>query len=414
MKSVTKSATRYTVFFLISLLFFTNIVFVAASEYGEDEAYLGQIVDDYENDDNIAAAFNVIHNETLDCMELNFTFGVSARDYTSFVEVDVPANRITFPNTTCVRHVSSRSEITYLYEDSGVDAWYEYDVYFDVFIDSEQRYARGIPFMISNNIGNQAAHYSGFWHHNVVWIYRSSATASNRYIALTWYGGGAPPLSGTQFKLNYPLDQWLYFRVRQNSTHLACWIYNDVEMSSRWAYFELSVEPKGFRYVYGVSGYTPGAAAYIDYYVKNFTTGGSGGYVEDGHYYTVEMLEGDTALSLMYNVTIPEDTGMTMEFSEDNVTWVNHNDQAGSDTLITGFESLDLRDLNTSTIYSRVNMTSNGLDTARIYQLRLVTITDVELGDGEGAAARPEGWVLTIMIVAVGLTLIILGTRRRR
>ena len=72
MSSVKDSLSRYTVFFLISLLFFTNIVIVAAADYGEDETYLGQIVDDYENEDNVSAAYNVINNETLDCMELYF------------------------------------------------------------------------------------------------------------------------------------------------------------------------------------------------------------------------------------------------------------------------------------------------------------------------------------------------------
>ena len=37
-----------------------------------------------------------------------------------------------------------------------------------------------------------------------------------------------------------------------------------------------------------------------------------------------------------------------------------------------------------------------------------------ELCPAIGAAARPEGWVLTIMIAAIGIPLIILGTRRRR
>jgi len=132
-------------------------------------------------------------------------------------------------------------------------------------------------------------------------------------------------------------------------------------------------------------------------------TGLDQGY-SDGEYYTEEMLEGDTGLVLMYNVSIPEDTGITIEFAEDNSTWVNHNGQAGYDTLIAGFESLDLRDLNTTSLYMRLNMTTTDIErTPRVHQLSLVTIADVILGEGDTIIMGASGifWIILIIIVPI-------------
>lgn len=101
----------------------------------------------------------------------------------------------------------------------------------------------------------------------------------------------------------------------------------------------------------------------------------SGGYSNDGHFYTTDVLSNiANSIVLLTNTTIPENDIVTVEFSSDNVTWVDHNGDPGSDTLVSGNESLDLRDLSYSNLYSRFNLTDGGADsTPRLYQIRVIT-----------------------------------------
>jgi len=65
---------KTALFFLILLLLSSTPIGIDASNgYGEDSPSLGQLVDDYENANNVSVAYQVINNVSLDCMELNYS-----------------------------------------------------------------------------------------------------------------------------------------------------------------------------------------------------------------------------------------------------------------------------------------------------------------------------------------------------
>ena len=102
-----------------------------------------------------------------------------------------------------------------------------------------------------------------------------------------------------------------------------------------------------------------------------------------GYFTTEDYLDqvAGAVLVQLTNATIPEGTGITVQFSADNSTWVNNLNIAGSNTVTAGFQAIDLRELNwSSSYYLRYNFTG-GIDTPRLYQSRLIT-TEGALGPG--------------------------------
>lgn len=395
--------TLFILVFLIPINFSLN-----DPDYGEDDTYLGNIVDSYLNDDNINITEDVEHNSSLGCMELvEEEIGGDVEDFSLYTEVDIGANRLQFVSDTHIRHMSYRNEETYMYEDYGAKTFFMYDITFETYVDSEQGYARGMPFMLSNNTGGQKRHFDNNWGHTYVFFYRSSSPPRRIHLG-GWNSSGGWSSS----KDNYPLDQWLYIRVRQNATHTAMWVYNDEAHTDLWWYTDIPFFAEFYSKVYCANGYKTTGAWLIDYYVKNMILFEGIGYY-DGYYTTINMLEEDRGLALLYNASLPELTEITMELSKDDINWVNHNDVIGHDTLVDGFEAIDLRDLNTDILYIRFNMSTIDKElTPRMYQVRLVTIIGEVENGGEGIDNTPS-IILGIFLILVACALIYGVTRRR-
>ncbi len=113
----------------------------------------------------------------------------------------------------------------------------------------------------------------------------------------------------------------------------------------------------------------------IDNLVYWHSVSSTSGYENDGYFLTEDYLNYTTgsSLVLLTNSTIPISTSITVQFSNDNSSWVDHEGNVGSTSLIAGFYSIDLRDLNYTDIYSMYNFTGTQIDTPRLYQSRLVT-----------------------------------------
>lgn len=165
-----------------------------------------------------------------------------------------------------------------------------------------------------------------------------------------------------------------------------------------WVFHKLFIQPEPLTY------WSP---------EQNFTALGAG-YAATGHYYTTELLTSMTGYSVIFllNTTIPNTTTLTAEFSTDNATWVEHNNVAGSDSIPAGYEAFDLRDINSTTFYSRLNFTAPFRNvTARIYQIRIIS-TDTAAGNGE--PTRRFFWLfLTLFALILIVGGIIWGVTRR-
>lgn len=122
-------------------------------------------------------------------------------------------------------------------------------------------------------------------------------------------------------------------------------------------------------------------------------------YLTNGYFYTKEVLSILNGSSIMLLTNYSSNTGLiTVEFSPNNSTWKNHNNQFGSDTLVSGYEAIDLRDLNYKTLYMRFNYTRGDINrTPRLYQIRVVVDSDITIND-DYAALLIVGLIMGICI----------------
>ena len=392
---------------------------LAINDYGEDEDYLGQVVDDYTNEDYVQSKTSVINNATLDCMELNTTAGTGGFLYENFTEYTVVDEDSDF--TIIDRQITwsslRRDATSWVVYDFGVDYFGDFQINFTLqFTDIEAGdvQARDINCVIflSDFPGTFADQLVGGDMLTV--MPRQITNLDDKFIyQIKQIENGVntvTEMDATQYGL--VKHYCIFERV---GTTITIRVYSDEARTNLIDTVTAEGESGGYRYFSGLVGYetvTGDPADHSSGLIANVSFRRGDGY-SDGHYYTVEMLDGERGLVLMYNATIPAGTGMTVELSDDNSTWVDHNDVPGYDTLTAGYEALDLRDLNTTSLFMRYNLTTGGVDTPRIYQVRLVTITDVELGGAPTVLAMGKYYAMAIILLILGV-LIGMGMRGRR
>jgi len=139
-------------------------------------------------------------------------------------------------------------------------------------------------------------------------------------------------------------------------------------------------------------------------------------YYESGYFYTINMLYGlnQSTIAILLNTTIPKKCSITVEFSQDNLTWVNDKNMVGSYEIRSGFQTIDLRDLSFNIIYFRFNLTNGGKTdyTPRLYQLRLIYDDHVESGGTIPSESMSKYYALAIILLILGI-LLGLGMRKR-
>ena len=385
-----------------------------AADYGEDEEYLGQIVDDYTNNDNVSAAFNVINNETLDCMELNYTIGESGpiyENFTEYTEVDSAAD-IAKTDKVITWSTMQRDAASWVVYDFGVDYFSDFQCNFtsdfsDIEAgDTSNRHINSLV-MLSNSIGTFADNIGGDL--LTVLPRQNGAVDDVHRYDLIQYTGGVMDFTVVDVT-NYAMPRH-YSTLERIGTTITLRVYTDEARTVLVDTLTDTGNNEKYRYFHALASYDSAGdgADHSTGIIANVTFGyGEAGGYSNGYYYTTEILANDTGLVFMYNATIEASTDITAEFSDGNLTWVDHNNQAGSDTLITGFESLDLRDLNTTSLYMRFNMTTDGASTPRIYQIRFVTRTAQPTPSIVGGLFPGLAIGIAILIIAGAY----LGTRR--
>jgi len=399
---------------------------LAIDDYGEDEAYLGQVVDDYLNEDYVQAKNNVIRNATLDCMELEYLSGSIPipENFTdgNWVEWGANIGRLSQTDSRSIHTDLEQVHEAVLVIDKDYDGNYYKD------------FIHNFTFCITDIGGAVTANRYNTWAignytNDQRWFIINGkdllvlailGTVDNIYIFRIFEWDGS--VYNYDTVETFTEDVVYYVGIVKSGLSFICEFYTDalyqnlkdsisITLHSEYVMRYLHV-PQSFDYLTAndrISGYVE------DLYIGRGTP--DWGY-EDGHYYTEEMLAGNRSLALLYNASIPGGTGMTMEFSSDNATWVDHNKARGSDRLLTGYESLDLRDLNFTALYTRVNMTTTGGGTPALYQFRLVTIVNYTMPEGNGGPS-PEAenmgkyYAMAIILLILGV-LIGLGMRGKR
>jgi len=396
-------AKRTILFFL---LLSALIPPVYSAEYGEDEDYLGQVVDDYENAANIAAMTNTIHNETLDCMELLWSSveGMIIENFTLYDEVD-PNSRISRTSSTkiVVNGLKRGDGDSYVREDYGAGYFGLDFTYYWVFNvtsaeagDADSRTWLRLWAVTTAGLPTDAGAR--------ILLNLDQVGADDTLFTLELYIRNGVGSVDNDVSINLNVGTQYFMKLDRDGDDVNCEIRTgslegtliDTLLASVVDYDDT------FRYIYFPM--RKNSVADVDDWISGdfeHLWNGSyiGGYASSGSYYTFNVLDDDPAIAILYNLTIPDDCGATMEFSTDNVTWVDHNNEAGSDTLIAGYEALDLRDIYNGTTYRRVNMTSDGSDTPRMWQERFVTVTTIIPSEGGGLFPG----------LAIGISLLIVG-----
>lgn len=410
--------------FLIILLLSSYLQFIPISlgatdeGYGEDQTALGQFVDSFENSNNITVIEDLIVNATLDCVELNYTsFGAKVyENFTEYTQVE-PDNRVDVQNDTHVAHLAFRNEDSYLYYDYGND-------YFDNFT---HQFIWESDFAQVNGIG-------------FIWMVSDIADdgkgiddANGNYLSLSIYRNGGRRLvlrecnGGTLFQsvwLAGPLANTLYYtNVSKYGLDLTAKIYDDPGMTNLVKTLSLTLQnDHKLEYVFGCNTYNSANNLFANQDIYFLWIGKYGvGYEDDGYFITDDYLNdtlcNGTALGLMVNSSIPANTDIQVQFSNDNATW---GDWEGipldSNILIGGFETIDLRYLNYTDIYFRYNFSTTDVSiTPRLYQTRLISTIGNQTG---GATPGPSGsgaigLIMVILICSPFILLVVWRTRKR-
>ena len=397
------------IFFLILILTFNiPLIYSATDEgYGEANDNLGQFTDSFEDANNVSIAVNIINNVTLECMELDYDSEVLHKiDYNDFTEYEENPDKITVHSAVLVSQVCERggsgTKEAFLYYDLGAGSLENYIHEFDYYLDTYTSYGQGIAWMTSNYVED----------------WRKSATNSHDSLAIRTYlnniylyemvaGNGL--FNSAPYTIN--LDTWYYMRVTVSDVadSIILQVYSDLARTVLLTTLSIDLKKDySLRYVFATSTDDSGSypTATLTHKVANLSLP-SGGYFSEGYFITSDYLNYTTgnSLTLLTNTSIPDGTTMTVQFSDDNSTWVLND----WDPIFGGFEAIDLRILNYTDLYLMYNFTGNPALTPRLYQSRLVTTNGT--GGGVGAIVYVNRYpastfIMIIFLFSIGLSII--------
>lgn len=403
-----KKSRLFVIVLLAIILIIPTIPKIMGAGYGEENESLGQFVDDYENDDNVSVAVNVINNQTLDCMELNTKVVLDYEKYTSYERIgEDTVLEINDYNVSFVQY--HRGDEDSIYRVLGTNIG-NFEFEFDAVIsdvdagDISNRDMINI-FSVCNWIGDLQDQPIGTYDYINLGV-RNNVDDDDKYRISFVIGKDGVQISPLQASALYAVsNDILYFRVNRTAGNVYVWWYSD---SARTVLIESMSYLGGgmtdtFPYLYGVQAvdavgdvgdWCSGSIAYL-WEVGNYT----GGYEFDGYFTTEDYLNytQGQSLTLLTYASLPESTSLTAEFSQDNSTWLDNEGNVGGSNILAGFYALDLRLLNYTDFFIRYNFTGLVDSTPRLYQSRLITTEGPTLGVGD----------YSIIFLAIGLILML-------
>lgn len=386
-------------------LFFPGLPGYAATNegYGEDEQALGQFVDSFENLNNISVKFQIERNSTYNAMELNYT----PESRTGFFD-DFEANNLDKWDVTDGWSTNAAYKYSGVYGARGLGILKKLGVLLD------NDYTEDLAI----SVWWQPKTYRSYFR-----LLGDNGATSHIYLfhradlnTFYYYDGGSQVISAGCAENNW-------YNVYINDVDFVADTYDIVIRDSSMV-VKGSIDNAPFHIVgthLDYISFQAGTAISGQLWIDDVNlTSPTGGYELSGYFTTVDYL-GDplangSALVALVNTSIPANTQILMQFSNDNATWGdNEGVPLDSHVLSGGFEAIDLRTINYSTaFYYRFNFsTTDSTTTPRIYQNRLITTigNSTGAGGGPGAVNRP-----TILIVGGLITIVIavfIGVKKR-
>ena len=380
---------RHSALFFLILVLTTSEIPLAAAQYGEESTSLGQFVDEFTSLDNVSVSIDVVRNATLNAMELNYTANVPEyENYTTYTKVGADSKlTVTDYNISTNPDFRRGTEEGYYFDmGAGNIVAFSYDFDFvisDVEAGDLSSRDMGAIFMVNNWIGDQQNQPVGTYDYLSVNI-RNTGTTDDQYNIRLVGGQNGAVVTNQISALQAVSDSIFYATIwRDGAGDCNVTIFSD---SARTIQVLSLADTDGgqsdaFRYLYGWFA-IDAAGDTEDWFKGSVATLWGGGlgmsYSTEGYFTTEDYLDqvNGSTLVLMTEADIPALTGITVEFSLDNSTWIN------ATTLTDGFQSIDLRTLNWSTSnYLRYNLSGIVTLTPRLYQSRLITTEGIAPGD---------------------------------
>jgi len=416
---------KTAIFFLILLLpFRIPLVNSAPDEgYGEANENLGQFTDSFENTDNITVMVNVINNVTLECMELYYSGEESPiyQNFSKYTEVDSAAD-ITIIDRVVTWATMRRDAISWVVYDFGAD--YFGDFYCDFTLDfsdieagdTSNRHIMGLC-SFSNTVGTFADNLGGDM---LIIMPRQYSLVDDVYrYDVYQYTGGVLDFSISD-DTNYDMSKH-YLTFGRIGNNITLKVYTDEARTVLIETLTDTGSTQKYRYFHVMTSYdsaadganhSSGTVSHVSFEKTE------GGYATEGYFLTEDYLNytQGSSLNLLTNASLPESSEITVEFSSDNVTWVDNHGNVGSSTVEAGFFAIDLRDLNYSDIFIRGNLSGPGGEvTPRLYQLRIVTTNGSAMGaPGPGVTVIESDAPWIALAIILSIIAFLLATRIKR
>ena len=355
--------------------------------YGEDQTSLGQHTDSFEDSNNVSVAVDVIRNSTLEVMELNYSIdGPAYENFTTYTEVDEDGD-ITITSSKIDWVTMRRDAETYVWKDFSGDYFGDFELKFMVNItDLEAGDATGASIagimVLTNSTARVMDDLVGADWFTLLLVQEAAVDDVFRLRVSQRFGGVNVFVS--PYGLSFPVNDALYITFNRSGQDCGMYIFDSYARTNLLQEYEDVGEGKTYRYFMPLSNYGRDVdpADHHTGYLENLDFG-SAGYVYDpeGYFSTVDYLvnplTSGAGLAVLVNTSIPANTDIQFQISDDNISWTDHEGVVGdSENLLGGFEAIDLRQLNYSAnIYFRGNLsTTDGLATPRVYQIRLITM----------------------------------------
>jgi hypothetical protein len=197
---------------------------------------------------------------------------LAVEDFTTYTEVDVPADHIQFTGTNRIDHAAYRDEDTYLYDDKGVAHFGDFTHKVDIRSDFQDNdWAGGSVWMLSNHIEDRNDLHTATNPFIGVMIWGTNA---NRRIYLEESTGAG---AWNQDWCNINANTWYYLLIKKTGVNLICGIYSTAALRNAGDGTDgdvcnlaivLDIDYT-FRYVYACNSHNDGKNWWANNYVEN-------------------------------------------------------------------------------------------------------------------------------------------------
>lgn len=407
----------------ILILFLVLIIVFIVTYSLETASALDEFIDNYHSETYVDIKDDIVRNPSLNAMELETYSGAEENAIMDiwttggYTEVDAGVNHLKNINGTSIWFDNvDRDEGDRIYKDFGANYYdVSFHYHFRVKISISHNNNARCYFMIVSEDSNDITGTIASGHDYIGFYIQWQDIGSQWSLWLHMRDSDVPVTLSDNVNqaTGLTMNHWYHVVYIRNGDNVTGWFYNDALMTD--LDFILTVElanVDNLAYFHPLNSQDQATGnRAMDLWLNrvcNVTI--STLYRNNGYFITTDLLSSinGSSIVILLNTSIPDNDIMTIEFSSDGNNWTDHNGNVGSDTVIEGFEAIDVRDLFYSTFHTRLNYTDVGVDsTPRLYQIRMVSSA---IGDGEVTTT-----LIIIPLIVVGLMIgLIIGLLIKR